>query len=114
MKEIYQKPLEEQITLEDIQANKLFSILCYFGIFVIIPLLAKPNSKYLRFHSNQGIILLIAQFILSLIAIIPILGWIISVVGGITLLVLSIMGIINGITGKVKRLPLIGKYNILE
>ena len=33
---------------------------------------------------------------------------------GIGIMILGIMGLINGFGGKAKRLPLIGKFNILK
>lgn len=106
--------VEDEITDEDISENKGMAVLCYLGILLLIPLLTKPQSKYIRFHSNQGIILMLAGIILTIIFIIPILGWIVGLLGYIFIGVCGIMGIINAIKGKVKRLPLIGKYNILK
>ena len=41
----------------DIEENKLISILCYFGILFLIPYLTKPDSQFVKFHSNQGLVL---------------------------------------------------------
>ena len=49
-----------QFDPRDIEQNKLMAILAYLGILVIIPILAAKESKFARFHSNQGLILLIA------------------------------------------------------
>lgn len=35
------------------------AVLAYFGILVLIPILAAKESKFARFHANQGLILLI-------------------------------------------------------
>lgn len=106
--------IDDEITDEDISENKGMAVLCYLGILLLIPLLTKPQSKYIRFHSNQGIILMLSGIILTIIFIIPILGWIVGLLGYIFIGACGIMGIINAIKGKVKRLPLIGKYNILK
>lgn len=39
---------------EDINQNKVMAVLAYIGILVLVPLLAAPNSKYARYHVNQG------------------------------------------------------------
>ena len=42
---------------QDIQNNKIMAILSYFGILVLVPILAAKESKFARFHANQGLIL---------------------------------------------------------
>lgn len=110
----------------DISSNKAFAALAYLGILVLIPILAAPNSKFARFHSNQGLSLLIVNVITSIVlsivriamyAIADPLGRIISVITwavGILILVLAIIGIINSVQGKAKELPLIGKIKLLK
>ena len=46
---------------EDINQNKVMAVLAYIGILVLVPLLAAPNSKYARYHANQGLLLFIAE-----------------------------------------------------
>ena len=109
----------------DIDQNKGMAILAYFGPLVLIPILAAKNSKFARYHSNQGLILLIAAVIygiaygiLSTIiyAISWRLGFIVSIIGLVSILftVLAIIGIINAVNGRAKELPIIGKYKILK
>ncbi len=45
----------------DINQNKIMAILAYFGILVVIPILAAKESKFARFHANQGLVLFIAS-----------------------------------------------------
>lgn len=104
----------ENISFEDIEENRILSVLCYMNIFMIIPLVAKPDSKFIKFHANQGIIFIFAWLLMTFIFIIPILGWIIGAFGYLFLMVVFIIGVINAYKGKVKRLPLIGKYDILK
>lgn len=104
----------EDFSQTDIDENKGLSILCYLGILLLIPLLAKPQSKYLKFHSNQGILLMIIEIICTFILFIPILGWIVGFIGYLFAMICTVIGIINAIKGKTKRLPLIGKFNILR
>lgn len=109
----------------DIDQNKLMAILAYLGILVIIPILAAKESKFARFHSNQGLVLFIASIlfyivysILSsiIIAISWKLGFLVSIIGlvGIVFFVLMIIGIVNAAGGKAKELPIIGKFRILK
>ena len=110
---------------QDIEKNKFMAILAYFGILVIIPILAAKESKFVRFHSNQGLILCIAAILYSvcysilstiIISISWRLAWIMSIIGllGLAFLVWFVIGIINAANGRAKELPLIGKYKLLK
>lgn len=99
---------------KDVQENKVFGILAYIGILFLVPLLAAPKSKFAQFHANQGLVLFIGEVALGLVAIIPILGWIVWFFGSIAALVLAVMGIINAANGKMQKLPLIGDIQILK
>lgn len=105
--------------------NKFMAILSYFGILVLIPLFVCKDSKYVRFHVNQGLLVFILEVGYAvgynmLSKILLDISWelydivhLISMVS-IAFLILSIMGILNAINGKIKELPVIGKIRIIE
>ncbi len=106
---------------EDINQNKVMAVLAYIGILVLVPLLAAPNSKYARYHSNQGLMLFIAEICLGVVigifSWIPVLNIIIGILGGLVsllLFVFAIIGIVNACQGKAKGLPIFGKFKILH
>ena len=79
------------------------------------PLVACPDSKFGPFHANQGLLLLILGFGGGIIlSIIPLIGWIMLPLFSILVLVLAIIGLINGFGGKAKELPVIGKFRLLK
>ena len=109
----------------DIQNNKTMGILSYIGLLVLIPIFAAKNSKFARFHANQGLVLVIAQAIvytvLSITAFIlgriPFIGWLFSLIIWIlypVVVIPSIIGIINAAKGQAKELPIIGGIKILK
>ena len=98
----------------DIEKNKILCLFSYLGILFLIPLLACQDSKFARYHVNQGIILFLADLIIGAVAIILILGWIAAGVGGIVIFVLMIIGIVNAVQGRAKELPIIGKFRLLK
>ena len=105
----------------DIQQNRVMGVLSYLGILVLIPLFAARESPFARFHCNQGIVLALAEVILSfavrIFGRLPLVGWIIRLVGGLgglALFVFATMGIVNAINGKAKELPLVGGFQILK
>ncbi len=94
---------------KDIEENKAIAVLSYIGILVLVPLLAKKESKYAQFHAKQGLVLFIAEVIVSILGMIPFLGWfILGPLGWIFVLVLSIIGIVNTLQGHAKELPVLG------
>lgn len=110
----------------DITQNKAMGILAYFGPLCFIPMFAAKDSKFARFHANQGLVLLIACVACGIAAailnaIILAISWrlffistIISPVVYIAFGILAIIGIINAANGKAKELPVIGKIKILK
>jgi uncharacterized membrane protein len=99
---------------EDIEQNKVIALFAYILFF--IPLLAAKDSKFARYHANQGLVLLLFGIAISIVSsVIPIIGWfIIGPLGTLFVLVLAIMGIINALNGKAKPLMLIGGITILK
>ncbi len=123
---------------KDVADNKGLTVLSYLGPLVFVPMFARKNSKFARFHANQGLVLLIAygaygvvQAILGAIlrAIFP-WNWDYGYFGGrgfvydalttllslvwIVFSVLAVIGILNTVKGKAKELPVIGKFKILK
>ena len=103
-----------EFTPEDAKANKVMAILAYFGILLLIPLFAAKESKFARFHVNQGLILLIIGVVLYAITkVLPSLGVLVGILD-LGVLVLAIIGIINAAKGQAKELPLVGKFRIIS
>lgn len=103
----------EAFSSDDINKNKVVSGLAYFLFF--LPLIVCPESRYGRFHANQGLVLLIISVVGSIVlGIIPIIGWLILPLFSIAVLVYAVIGLINGLNGQAKELPFIGKWQILK
>ncbi|MCC5789033.1 MAG: hypothetical protein JJT75_05320 [Opitutales bacterium] len=99
---------------EDIEKVKVISALAYLIFF--LPLLVNSESRYGKFHANQGLLLLLTSLAINIVGgIIPVVGWfIIWPLGMIFVFILFVMGIINAFNGKTEPLPLIGKYTIIK
>ena len=105
--------LEDTYPAEDIEKVKTMAGLSYLLFF--LPLVACPESKYAKFHANQSLLLLITAIVGDVIlGVIPVVGWMLMPIFGVVVLALGIIGLINGFGGKVKRLPLIGRFTILK
>ncbi len=110
---------------KDAQDNKMMGILAY--IIFLIPLLAGPkDSGFVRFHTNQGLVLFITGVIWIIVynilsSILYAISWTLGLgLGGIlsvfslVFLALAILGIINAANGSKKPLPVIGNIVILK
>lgn len=98
---------------QDIQTNKVWAALSYVGILFILPLLVNGGqSRYAKYHANQGFILFLANIVVgiasTILGKIPVLGAVLSALLSLASLALMIIGIINAANGKAKQLPLIG------
>lgn len=103
---------------KDIENNKLYAIISYFWILFLVPLFLAKDSKFARFHCNQGIVFFIATIILGVVnaiaSIIPLVRVIVSLATGLIGLALLVIGVINAAQGKAKELPVIGGIRILK
>lgn len=109
----------------DIESNKIMAVLSYISWLVLIPLFAARESRFARFHVNQGLVLAIAEIIWWIVEVVvgfaigwvPLVGTLVTGLLGlinIVFLVFAILGIINAAQGKAKELPIIGKFTILK
>lgn len=113
------------------ESGKAMSILAYLGILVLIPIFAEKKNTFVRYHSNQGLVLFLfeigywviwsilttllinALFSYSTMGMYTLLSTLLSLLS-IFFIVEAIIGIINAAGGKKKPLPLIGSIKILK
>lgn len=109
---------------KDVADNKFMAYFAY--ILVLVPLLVERNSKFVRYHTNQGLVLaiigviyMIAMRILS--SVLFTISWRLALSGagifgllGWAFAAWSIIGIIHVYKGETKPLPLIGGIQILH
>ena len=104
------------ITKADIEKNKVWAAISYFGLLgIIVALVCEgKDSLFVKFHLNQSLCLLIASLVAMVIIMIPIIGWILAPLIWLVTFIFMIMGIINAVQGQVKRLPLIGDFELIK
>ena len=100
----------------DAETNRSARISSALGyLFFFIPTTMHPESKFARYHSNQGMILLLWMTIgVALVGMIP-------YVGVFLVVPMMLFGVISGIRGMIlalrcqaKHIPLIGKLILIE
>ena len=110
----------------DIEQNKVMGILAYLSWLVLIPIFAAKDSKFARYHANQGLVLAITEIAWWIITailntVLSAISWRLGFLVGTLLglvnlvfLVLLVLGIVNAANGKAKEIPVIGKFKILK
>ena len=91
---------------DDVRENRGISYLCYFGPLFLIPYLTKPNSDFVKFHSNQGLLLMLAAAVCDFIG----LGFVSAVFS----IVCFVMGLSAVSKGEKRKLPIIGGIRLLR
>lgn len=109
-----EKKTSKKVTIVLTDRQKNIAAISYI-FFIIGYFTVEKDSPFVKFHMKQSLALLIfaaaISFTLSILGIIPLLGWLIAFLGGILSLILFVIGIINALSGEEKELPLIGKYS---
>lgn len=85
---------------KDIQDNKVLAAISYLPAISIIVLLVKKDSKFVKFHAKQGLVLFIALIIFSFI---PVLGYLLDVV----VVIFVIVGLLKALAGECWKMPLV-------
>ena len=114
--------------VDDVLMTKAVCIFAYFGLLFFLPLAVYKDSKYGKYHANQGLLLLILSVILSILrffmilpasvpffgAVMMVLSDIISFILGSFILGCFVFGIVNVARNKAVDLPIVGKIRIIK
>jgi uncharacterized membrane protein len=83
-------------------ADKLMLVLCYMGPLALVPLVAIKDSDYVQWHARQGLALMIAwvaySVVITLIGVVPLIGWLFAILGffgHLGLLILMVIAIVK-------------------
>lgn len=107
---------------QDNSQYQTYAILGYILPFLFfLPLLddKTKNVPYVRFHANQQLILLVlilAVYVLHsfLFSVLMMLGYYLAQLLNLVILALIVVGAFNAYNGKMKELPVVGKFRILK
>lgn len=98
----------------DALENRGMGFLCYLNILFLIPLFARPDSQFLRYHCNQGLVLTLFSILVRICYSVPVLGWIAGAIGSVFAFYCFIQGIMNVSAGKRSPLPVIGQITLIK
>jgi len=86
----------------------IVSYLTLIGWIIALVMHSNNKTSFGAFHLRQGLMNMIMLLAASIVAIIPILGWLVYLVALVAWFVFMIMGAIAASNGQEKRLPIIG------
>ena len=95
-----------------INEGKNIAIIAYITIIGLIIAYVMNNDKkdaFATYHIKQSLGLAATGLALGIVGMIPILGWIINILGIIVLLYMWVMGLMNAINGKESPVPFLGE-----
>lgn len=98
------------INANDVETAKGTAWLSYLGILWLIPLLTMKENTFAKFHVKQGIMLTILWVASTVLAVIPIIGWLADLVIWVFAIIMMVMGIVNSLNGKYWEMPILGKW----
>jgi len=99
-------------TLAQPTESKNIAVIAYITIIGLIIAYVMNNDKkeaFASYHIKQSTGLALTGLVLGIIGMIPILGWIINILGIFVLLYMWIMGLMNAINGKEIPVPILGE-----
>ncbi|NNE76738.1 MAG: hypothetical protein HKN31_06655 [Pricia sp.] len=91
---------------------KRIAVIAYITIIGLVIAFVMNNEKkfsFATYHIRQSVGLCVTGLVLSIIGIVPILGWIINIIGIFVLLYMWVMALMNAINEKEKPAPILGK-----
>jgi len=92
----------------DVNNNKTIAAIGYIGILCLLPLFMKKESKFAQFHGKQALVLFAIEVIIYFINRYTYYLWWLTGLISAVLFVLSVIGLIQALSGKWWKLPVLG------
>ena len=90
--------------------NKIFAIMSYIWVLCLVPFILNIEDDFVIKHAKQGLVLFIAELLLYILFVIPLLGWLLSPLGIALSVIISVLGMAKAASGQEWEIPFIGKY----
>ena len=90
--------------------SKILAALGYLtGIVALIAILIEPykNEKFVKFHAIQALGLAVVGIVAGVIAAVPIIGWILSPIVSLVVVVFAIIGAVKAFQGEYYEVPML-------
>lgn len=94
--------------------KKTTDIVAYLTWVGLIIAFVAGDREHSKFHLNQSLVLWLAGTIVSFVAWVPLIGGLVSAVGGLFCAVCWFIGFIGAIQGQEKPVPFLGQFKLLH
>lgn len=100
-----EQPTEPKLAVE--QDEKFFAALAYVFVLFVVTLVAKPKSKYCKFHARQSMVLfLVSIVVLFVLAAVPLVGSLLT----LALFAVYILAIYRAYMGEMWAIPVVSSF----
>ncbi len=105
------KSLDKNVAKECVdEGDRILAVISYLGFFCFVPLFLKKSNSFVQFHAKQGLVLFIAEVVISFVNIIPILGQIFWFLALIFFIIISVRGMVKAWGGQRWKIPFWADY----
>jgi uncharacterized membrane protein len=102
-------PVPNSDVVSDGKAIAIIAYITFIGLIIAFVLNMEKKNSFALYHIRQSLGLVLTALILGIINVIPILGWVISIIGSVILFIMWIMALISALNGKEKPVFLLGE-----
>lgn len=95
----------EKVSIKVSNKNGL-AALSYIWVLCLVPLLGSKD-EFVQFHAKQGFVLFIIELALVLVAWIPFIGWLLSLI----VVIVAIIGVIKALNNEKWEIPYIYEWS---
>ena len=94
--------------------KKVTDIIAYLTWVGLVIAFVAGDREASKFHLNQSLVIWLASTLCGFVAVIPVLGTLVSIVGGIFCFICWFIGIIGALQGTEKPVPFLGQFKLLK
>lgn len=89
--------------------SAIIAYLTVIGLIIAFVMNSEKKDTFTSYHIRQSLGIMLTGLAIGIINIIPVIGWIISILGFFVMLYMWIKGLLSAINGTEKPIPLLGK-----
>ncbi len=94
---------------QDAKQIAMISYITIIGLIIAYVMNNDKNFEYAKYHIIQSLGLTTTGVALGIVGFIPILGWILNIIGAFILIYMWVVGLMNALNEKKKPVPFLGK-----
>lgn len=104
--------MENKTTIENTKPQEnsiaIIAYITIIGLIVAFVMNSEKKNAFASYHIKQSLGIALFALAIMIVGMIPVLGWIISILGFFLIVFLWITGLVNAINGKKKPVPILG------